>query len=54
MGEGSNKKRKKKKDAANLKTNYDNYVAVWLNNLPNCMTTCQLLFLNEVSRFLDH
>ena len=40
------KKKKKKKDAASRKSNYDNYVAVWLNNLPNCIITC-LTFIFE-------
>ena len=47
MGRRKEPKKKKKKDAANWKSNYDNYVAVCLNNLPNCIITC-LTFIFEL------
>ena len=47
MGRRKEPKKKKKKDAANWKSNYDNYVVVWLNNLPNCIITC-LTFIFEL------
>ena len=38
-------KKKKKKYTANWKSNYDNYIAVWSNNLPNCLITCPTFIL---------